>query len=384
MSVLKNICLVVIVFALFSCNKKNKEGRNPYCEFVDGVYTFDLDLRRTICYQGSDFDFKYFDDSMRHTDFSDAKLILIKGLGFYSDENIHSVNEIEINYSSLFLLPNINKIKTSYLNILTTLQAQRVMCLVKLGDSYDDAVIKSKKEIFSQICYSDYFCSIHFDRETEFTSMSASSNLLIVLSRALSYYISESVKLSEDRRSIACVWDDYVESYASTGDMALSSLEPQNEEARRFINTLSENLSLKVSVSRYKVPFSGGIPQVKGDNIYYGVDTTSYVNKYNMVESSSLQVNYPSSKHFTCNGYISLNADIYVDSLNINENIFIKVFNLNKFMIDSVYTYKKSSYDSKFSTLIWLKEEAKYKVDFMFGKDSVSYEADNKLTISIN
>lgn len=372
------------MFSLFSCNTKNKEGRNPYCEFVDGVYTFDLDLRRTINYQGFDFDFKYFDDSMKKTNFSDAKLILIKGLGYYFDENIHSVNDIEINYSSLFILPQINKRMNSYLNILTSLQAERVMYLIKLGDSYDSAVLKSKEEIHSQMRYSDYFSSVNFDEEIEFASMSANSDILIILCSALSYSISKTMEFSGNKSLKACVWDDYIENYALTGDMALTSLVPKDKESTRFISFLSENPSLKVSVSRYDVPFSGGIPQVKGGSIYYGVDTTSYINKPKMVESSSLQVNYPSCKNFTCNGYISFNADICVDSLNINENIFIKVFNLNKFKIDTVYSYKKSSYDSKFSTLIWLKEEVKYKVDFMFGKDSVSYEADNKLTISIN
>lgn len=384
MNEINNIYLLFLIIALFACNTRNKEGRDPYCEFVDGAYTFDIDLRRTVSFQGNDFDFMYFDNSMRKANSSDAEFLLMRGLGYYFDDSVNTTNDIVIGYSSLLVLPEINKIESSNLNLLTSLQAERVIYLVKTGSSFENALEMSRDEILRQIKNSAYFSSLDLDSSKVFGALSMNNELLLVLTRALSYKISMSVKLAEDKSIAANVWGDYIDNYAYTGDMALSSLEPNDLDARRFVNTLSTDSFLNISVSRYKIPFPGGVPQIMDNSIYYGVDTSSYFNRLAVVKNSSLKMNFPKCKNFVSNGYMTLKADMFVDSLNLKDSIRIRVHNIKRAKADTVYKFKRSSYDFKFSTLIWLREEAKYKIDFIFGRDSVSYEVDNKLSISIN
>lgn len=384
MSVMNNIWLLFLIIALFACNTRSKDGKDPYCEFVDGAYTFDIDLRRTVSYQGNDFDFMYFDELMKEVNSYNAEFLLMRGLGFYFDDNVHAANDIVIEYSSLLRLPEVNKIESANLNLLTSLQAERVIYLVKTGASYDNAVVTSRNEILKQIKYSEYFASLDLDLDKDFASFNSSSELLLVLTRALYYKISRAVKLSEDKSIAANVWRDFIDHYAFTGDIALSSLEPNDVFARDFVNSLSVDSFLKVSVSKYKIPFPGGVPQIMNNSIYYGVDTSSFSNKILVAKNNYFKIRFPKFKNLVTNGYMTIKADMFADSLSLMDSINIRVHNLDSVRKDTIYRFKKSSYDSKFSSLIWLNEEAKYKIDFILGKDSVSYEVNNKLSISIN
>jgi hypothetical protein len=290
MSKLVNVFVLFLIISLLSCNSRDKEGRNTYCEFVDGVYTFDLDLRRTLSYEGIDFDFKYYDDSMQEVLASEAKYVLLTGLGYYYDEKIHGTNDIEIHYSSIIPVPRVNKINNTFLNLLSTLQSERIIYLVNSGCSYTDANKSSHDEIINQLKSSSYFSSFNLDFDEEFCRMSIKSNLLTALTRALSYNINKSVENSLDKSIVANIWDDYILNFSMSGDLALSSLEPSDEESRSFINGLEADISLSASVSHYHIPFLGGRPQVKGNSIYYGIDTTSYLNKHDMSACSSLHM----------------------------------------------------------------------------------------------
>jgi len=379
MRIIKSIYLLFLFIITISCNSGDGIEKDPYCEFVDGVYTYDIDLRRTMSYQGVDFNFTYYNGQMQESNSSEARFVHLKGIGRYYDEKIYATNDIEIQYSSLIPLPKVNRLSNSYLNILTTLQAERVIYLMYNGLTYDKAMVESEDEIRQQIQSSEFFSLFKTSDEVDFNAISMNDEFLSVMTKSISDYIDNAVEIAEDKSIVESIWNEFILNYSQTGDMGLVNLEPKAGDEDRFNFYLDLNKSLKATVSQYQMPFSGGIPQVRSNKIYYGVDTNSYVARINNINDLTFRVNTPIYSEFNCNGYFNISADIYPDSLASIDDIRIRVRNMHKYKSDTIYTFPNNSFTDRFSSMIWLKENAKYKVDVLFGKDSLSYKIENKV-----
>lgn len=352
--------------------------RDTYCEFVSGVYTYDIDLRRTLSFQGLDFSYKYYDEYMREGSTDEAKFVHFNSIGRYYDEDVYKRNGVKIKYSSLISLPNCNRVVNSYLNILTTLQAERVLFLVKNGMDYDTAKEKSHIEIINQIKSSSYFSLFMSSKDINFTNIDISNELIYNMTKYVSLSVNRIVDLSISDSSEDSVWDEFVMQYSTTGQMDLANIEPNMDDPNIYVDAYQ---SLKVTIAQYHIPFVGGVPLLKGDKIFYGIDTTTYVGKRESIADRNLIVRSPIYKEFECNGYFNINAYVRLDSLNSSEDICVRIDNKNSNKSDTTYIISNNTFVDRVSSVIWLSENSKYKVDLIFGKDSISYEVYNKIDL---
>ena len=381
MRVIRYIGVMFVLFIILSCNKSEGDGRDTYCEFVEGKYTFDIDLRRTVFYKGIDFDYNFYDENLEEVVSDEAKFVNLKGIGKFYNESAFDAVDVLVTYSSLFKLPDINRIEHVNLNLLTTLEAERIIYLGNSGNSYENARKQVKDEIYDQVISSNYFNSYDFNKNVDYCELDLNNPFLAAYTNHLANMVSLAVQEDTENRAIVDVWNEYVLNYAMTGDLALSTLVPVETDSHSLINNNygRDSQRLRASVSRFGLPFEGGIPQIRNNRIFYGVDTSSYKNKHIGLDTMHFRVYSHKYKRFRCNGYIDISADVYSDSLNYSENLEINVKQLRSNRKDTTYVFDRNELGSHFSTLLWLNKDADYQVSLVYGRDSLSYEVENRL-----
>lgn len=376
--------LGITAIMLFSCGGGERLGKNPYCEFVDGNYTFDIDLRRSMFYVGKDYEHIYYNSEMEECGVDDAAYVKFKAMGNYFDESIHEEEEADLFYSSIVKLPEENSISECTINILTSLETERLIYLVKSGYSYDEAKKMVKEEIWKQLKESGLFAHYDFLNVQAFEDLNISDDCLKSLTSYFSRIIMQAARVVEDKSMCSAILYDFIESYAMSGDLDLATLNKDlfsNVDTEIF-SLNAQDMLLKYSVAYYNMPFDGGIPHVNEGKIYYGIDTSTYKNKLVIPEDADLILSYPEYGRFTCNGYVDVRGMLNVDTLNTEIPLEIIVNNTKE---KTIYSSEVISIDSRspyFANTVWIMKEGEYDVVVKYEDHEISIHVVNKLTFN--
>lgn len=366
---------------LTSCGGGGSINKNPYCEFVDGNYTFDIDLRRSMFFIGKDFEYDYFSDEMKECRVDDAEYVRFKAIGHYYDENVREEENVEIYYSALIKLPEENSINECSLNIFTTLEAERVIYLVRSGYGYDEAIKIVQKEIWEQLNDSGLFSFYDFLNVRAFGDLNIDDECLNSLTAYFSKLIFNTTMVVEDKTLCSSVLVDFVNCYATTGDLELSTfnLDVFSKINPDILSLTAEELLLKISIAHYKIPFDGGVPHIYKGRVFYGVDTSSFNTSLAFHPDSKVSLFWPRYKNFTCNGYFDLQGSFSIDSSNVDQEINIAIKNELRQTTDTTFYLKKDMRKENFSQTIWLEKEGKYNVIVSYGGDEIDLNVHNVL-----
>lgn len=373
----------LIILIASSCGGGDSLSKNPYCEFVDGQYTFDVDLRRSMFYVGKDFEYKYYTSDMEECRVDDAAYVKLKAVGHYYDENIREEENVEIFYSSLIELPDANRINDCSLNIFTTLEAERIIYLVRSGYSYAEAQKQVEEEIWNQLKESGLFSFYDFMNVKDFKDLEIDDDCLASLTAYFSKLIYNTTMVVEDKSLCSSVLLDFVNNYAVSGDLELSTfnLDVFSKIDTEFFTFSGEKMLLKTSIAYYKIPFQGGVPQVHEGRIYYGIDTATFENNLKFKETSKISLIWPKFKDFTCNGYVELHGLFETDSLYNENQIEILVKDLKKKSIDTTIRVYKDVKKHGFSEILWLEKEGKFEITVRYGDEEIDLNVNNKLEL---
>lgn len=375
----------IVILMLNSCGGGENIGKNPYCEFVDGEYTFDIDLRRSMFFVGKDFEYDYYTSEMKECKVEDATYVRLKALGHYFDENIHEEEDVDVFYSSLMELPEENKVIDRTLNIFTTLETERIIYLMRSGYSYQESKDLVYKEIWEQLKESGFFAHYDFLNVQAFEELNIDDDCLKSVTSYFSKVILNAAMVVDDKTLCSTVLIDFVNNYATTGDLELHQFNQDVfSKVDSDIFTLSgEEMLLKYSVTYYNIPFDGGVPHIHKGGVYYGVDTSSFKKALSSSKNASLTLSWPRYESFTCNGYVDLQGMFVVDSLYTDKTVQIVVKDVEKNTIETTITLTKDSKNSLFAETVWLERQGRYEITISYGKEQISLNVNNLLDFSL-
>ncbi len=376
------IGITVIMF--LSCTGGEELGKNPYCEFVDGNYTFDLDLRRSIFYMGKDFKYIYYNTQMEECRVDEASYVKLMALGNFFDESIYEEEDANLFYSSIIKLPKENYINECTINILTTLETERIIYLVKSGYNYDESKKLAGEEIWRQLKESELFEHYDFLNVQAFEHLNIGDDCLKSITSYFSKLIIQATELSEDNSIYSDVLYDFIENYAMSGNLELSSLNKDffSNIDTEIIPANSQEMLLKYSVAYYSMPFDGGIPYINESKIYYGIDTSTYNNKLLFTEKEDLKLSYPKYQDFICNGYVNISGTLNIDSVKTKRCLEVIVKDINEKRTYYSNTINVDSEKPFFATTIWLMKEGEYKIVVKYGAKEIILNTVNQLSFN--
>lgn len=381
---LKLYFLGILLFLISSCGGGDSIKKNPYCEFVDGQYTFDIDLRRSLFFVGKDFEYEYYTQDMKDCRVEDASYVMLKAMGHYFDENVRDEENVDIFYTSLIELPAKNRVNDGTLNILTTLEAERIIYLVRSGYSYTEAKELVKEEIWNQLKESGLFSYYDFLNVKAFEDLNIDDECLKSLTAYFSKMIINTCMVVEDKTLCGSVLIDFINNYATTGDLELSTfnLDVFSQVDSDIFSLSGEEILLKSSIAYYKIPFDGGVPHIHNNVVYYGIDTSTFNNLLNFPEYSKLSLHWPKYKSFTCNGYFDLHGKFVTDSINKDEQIEIIITDVAKKTVDTTISISKDLRKCDFSKTLWIEKEGKYQITVKHGDRQIDLDVNNLLDYS--